>query len=690
MLAESMDLRIVGIDRPGIGSSTPFVYDDIAGFVPDLEVVADSLGLDEMVVIGLSGGGPYALAAGALLPDRVSVVGSLGGVAPTVGQDAIQGGLVGLGRRLAPLVSVARLPLGVGLTGAVRLSRPLASPALDLYARLSPAGDRALLRRPEFKAMFLDDLINGSRKQLTAPLADVLLFSRHWGFELSDVQVPVQWWHGDADHIVPFEHGVHVWTACPMPSCTSCTARATWAVWAWPKEILGTLVDVGDVPPSNPGRRSSEQPSPTAPAADDDEVPAAGAGRLEVLGMTDPSKPTIGLALRDSRTTPGPLPYRPGAPNVVMIVLDDLGFAQLGCYGSDIDTPNIDRLAARGVRFSGFHTTAICSPTRACLLTGRNHHRVGMGMLPDIPLPYPGYTGRLPRSAGTMAQILGDAGWSTTAIGKWHLVPRDERATGPYDQWPTRLGFDRYYGFLNGETNQWTPNLVRDQTHVEPPATPEDGYHLDVDLADEAIAQLRRAAAAQPGPAVPALVRHRVAARTPPGAAGVDRALPGPLRRRVGRVAGAHARPPGRARPAARRRRAVPPTAVGRALGRRRRGPPPALRPDDGGVRRRRHPPRPPDRTGPRRGRARRRTTRWSSSCRTTAARPKAVRTVRGTSCVTTSATSPTTSRPSWPTSTTSVASARAATTPGVGRWRATRRSPGGSATRSRAACGTR
>ena len=207
--------------------------------------------------------------------------------------------------------------------------------------------------------------------------------------------------------------------------------------------------------------------------------------------MTDPSAPTIGLTLRDSRSAPGPLPYRPGAPNVVMIVLDDLGFAQLGCYGSDIDTPNIDRLAARGLRFSGFHTTAICSPTRACLLTGRNHHRVGMGMLPDIPLPYPGYTGRFPRSAGTMAQILGDAGWSTTAIGKWHLVPRDERATGPYDQWPTGLGFDRYYGFLNGETNQWTPNLVRDQSHVEPPATPEDGYHLDVDLADEAIAQLR-------------------------------------------------------------------------------------------------------------------------------------------------------------------------------------------------------
>jgi len=252
VLAESMDLRIVGIDRPGIGSSTPFVYDNIAGFVPDLEVVADSLGLDEMVVIGLSGGGPYALAAGALLPDRVSVVGSLGGVAPTVGRDAIQGGLVGLGRRLAPLVSVARLPLGMGLTGAVRLSRPLASPALDLYARLSPAGDRALLRRPEFKAMFLDDLINGSRKQLTAPLADVLLFSRHWGFELSDVQVPVQWWHGDADHIIPFEHGVHVVERLPDAELHVMPGESHLGGLGLAEEILGTLVDVGQVPPSDP------------------------------------------------------------------------------------------------------------------------------------------------------------------------------------------------------------------------------------------------------------------------------------------------------------------------------------------------------------------------------------------------------------------------------------------------------
>lgn len=195
--------------------------------------------------------------------------------------------------------------------------------------------------------------------------------------------------------------------------------------------------------------------------------------------------------MRDARSTRAPQPYRPDAPDIVVIVLDDLGFAQLGCFGSDLETPNLDRLAARGVRFTNFHTTAICSPTRACLLTGRNHHRVGMGMLPDLPVNFPGYTGVFPDDAATIAEILRADGYLTAAIGKWHLTARDQRATGPYDMWPTGVGFEHYYGFLNGETNQWTPNLIRDQHHVEPPTTPDDGYHLDADLADEAIRRLR-------------------------------------------------------------------------------------------------------------------------------------------------------------------------------------------------------
>jgi arylsulfatase A-like enzyme len=213
-------------------------------------------------------------------------------------------------------------------------------------------------------------------------------------------------------------------------------------------------------------------------------APVDDPGRLRSLANTTPDP-----------TTP---PFRAGSPNVVVIVLDDLGFAQLGCYGSDLDTPSFDSLAATGVRFTNFHTTAVCSPTRACLLTGRNHHRVGMGMLPDIPINFPGYTGEFPTGAGTLAQVLRAEGYATYAIGKWHLVPRDQRATGPYHMWPLQQGFERYYGFLNGETNQWTPNLVRDNDHIEPPATPEEGYHLEADLVDQAIARLRELRLAQP------------------------------------------------------------------------------------------------------------------------------------------------------------------------------------------------
>jgi arylsulfatase A-like enzyme len=171
-----------------------------------------------------------------------------------------------------------------------------------------------------------------------------------------------------------------------------------------------------------------------------------------------------------------------------MIVLDDLGFAQLGSYGSDIATPAIDKLASQGLRYSRFHVTALCSPTRACLMTGRNHHAVGMGFLTHNPMGFPGYTARIPMSAGTLPRLLRDAGYSTFAVGKWHLIPRYEGGpAGPFDQWPLAKGFERFYGFLDAGTNQWTPDLVRDNGFIEPPVAPEDGYHLTEDLAYQAI-----------------------------------------------------------------------------------------------------------------------------------------------------------------------------------------------------------
>lgn len=185
--------------------------------------------------------------------------------------------------------------------------------------------------------------------------------------------------------------------------------------------------------------------------------------------------------------TPGP-----DAPNVLVVVLDDVGFAQLGCFGSGIATPNIDRLAAGGLRYNRFHVTAVCSATRAALLTGRNHHAVGMGVTQEAALGFPGYTGRLPRSAAGLARLLRDRGYNTLAVGKWHLAPKNEySASGPFDRWPLAQGFERYYGFLGAETSQWAPELVRDNTHIEPPATPEEGYHLTEDLVDQALRMIQ-------------------------------------------------------------------------------------------------------------------------------------------------------------------------------------------------------
>jgi len=181
----------------------------------------------------------------------------------------------------------------------------------------------------------------------------------------------------------------------------------------------------------------------------------------------------------------------PGAPNVLLIVLDDVGFAQLGCYGSDIATPVLDRLAAEGVRLANFHTTALCSPTRACLLTGRNHHRVGMGRVADLAVGFPGYWGRPPRSAGYLSEVLRSVGYATYAVGKWHLTPEDEtNVAAPRDTWPLGRGFERWYGFHGGETSQFVPALFHDNHAVAPPRSVDDGYHLSADLADQAITML--------------------------------------------------------------------------------------------------------------------------------------------------------------------------------------------------------
>lgn len=237
-------VRIIGIDRPGIGSSTPHLYENILDWTHDLEILADTLDVDEMRLVGLSGGGPYVLAAGAALPERVRCVGVLGGVAPTVGPDAVHGGMIGLAPYAAPLLSLSRVPLGFALAQTIRVIRPLAGPALDAYAAVQPRGDKELLARPEFRAMFLDDLLNGSRFQVSAPLADVVLFTRDWGFNASHVRVPVRWWHGEADHIVPFRHGQHMVDRLPDAVMTPIPGESHLGGLALAEDVLGTVVSI--------------------------------------------------------------------------------------------------------------------------------------------------------------------------------------------------------------------------------------------------------------------------------------------------------------------------------------------------------------------------------------------------------------------------------------------------------------
>ncbi len=209
----------------------------------------------------------------------------------------------------------------------------------------------------------------------------------------------------------------------------------------------------------------------------------------------------IGRTIKDSQPWwPQPAKAPDGAPNILIVLFDDVGFSDFGCYGSAIRTPTIDRLAAEGLRYTGFHTTAMCSTTRAALLTGRNHHAVGVGCLANFDSGYPGYRGKIAREAGTLAEMLRPHGYRNYMIGKWHVTPLTESGpTGPFDGWPLARGFDRFYGFLDAETDQYAPELVQDNTHIAPPGAFESGYHLTADLVDQAIRYIADHTADRPG-----------------------------------------------------------------------------------------------------------------------------------------------------------------------------------------------
>jgi arylsulfatase len=218
--------------------------------------------------------------------------------------------------------------------------------------------------------------------------------------------------------------------------------------------------------------------------------------------MPTPFRGVINIDIRDS--VPDWTPYAqpvppPDAPNILYIVLDDVGYSAMEPFGGLIETPNIQRIADRGLMYTNFHTTALCSPTRSCLLTGRNHTTNSMGSITEAAEGYPSLSGHVPFECGYLSEVLADRGWNTYAIGKWHLTPEDEmNMASTKRQWPLGRGFDRFYGFLGAETNQWYPDLMHDNHPVEQPASPEDGYHLTVDLTDRALACVQDAKAVAP------------------------------------------------------------------------------------------------------------------------------------------------------------------------------------------------
>ncbi|MDV6245784.1 arylsulfatase [Rhodococcus opacus] len=207
--------------------------------------------------------------------------------------------------------------------------------------------------------------------------------------------------------------------------------------------------------------------------------------------MAVPFRGIVNVDIRDSVPDWGPYEQpkaAPGSPNVLYIVLDDVGFGALGCYGGPIETPNIDRIAANGLRYGQWHTTALCSPTRSCLLTGRNHTTNGMACISEAAVGFPGANGHIPPECATLAEILVEQGFSTAMVGKWHLCAEDEmNLASTKRNWPIGRGFERFYGFLGAETSQWYPDLVHDNHPVEQPATPEEGYHFGVDITDRAL-----------------------------------------------------------------------------------------------------------------------------------------------------------------------------------------------------------
>src|SRR5882724_4440626 len=220
-------------------------------------------------------------------------------------------------------------------------------------------------------------------------------------------------------------------------------------------------------------------------------APTPSPGTSSVLPRPDFHFPgNVGRTYLDSDPAQFPQPVQTpkGAPNIVLILIDDAGFGQFSTFGGGVPSPTMDTLAAEGLRYNTFHTTALCSPTRAALITGRNHHSAATGVITEMATGYPGYNSLMSKSNGTVGEILKQNGYNTSWFGKNHNVPDWQSSqAGPFDLWPTSLGFDYFYGFIGGDTDQWHPAIFEGTKPIETPAH-DPNYHFDADMADHAIA----------------------------------------------------------------------------------------------------------------------------------------------------------------------------------------------------------
>jgi arylsulfatase len=239
---------------------------------------------------------------------------------------------------------------------------------------------------------------------------------------------------------------------------------------------------------------ASENPT-AVPLSQGEQAP----GGSDVLPRPEqPFKGKIGRTAKESTPDfPKGIEAPKGAPNVLLIMTDDVGFGASSTFGGPIPTPAYDKLASTGLRYNMFHTTALCSPTRAALITGRNHHTCASGVITEFGTGFPGYNTVMPKSCGPVAEILKESGWNTSWYGKNHNVPDWQSSqAGPFDLWPTGLGFEYFYGFIGGDTDQWHPALFDGTKPIEAPNDPN--YHLDADLADHAVAWIRQQQALAP------------------------------------------------------------------------------------------------------------------------------------------------------------------------------------------------